>query len=121
MTAWPEDYKDGFGIITWYINNGYLADFLDEFAIDNIGEMIFNKATGRYEILFMPNESWPVTVVEQAYQTAMYLQNQDIDGNYLIEGRPVSASIRAIGGCEFYEWKEEMQCEKLKEEYMGVL
>jgi len=119
MAAGPEEFKDGSGIIAWYVNNGYLADFLEEFAADNMGEMAFRPETGRYEILFEPNDCWPAAVTEQAYRAASYLQNPDDDGNYLISGRPVSALIRSIDGVEFYETKAGR--EQLKEEFMEVL
>ena len=105
MAAGPEKFKDGSGIITWYVNNGCLGDFLEEFAADNVGEMSFNKMTGLYEIRFIPNEYWPTTITEQAYRAATYLQNPDDEGNYMIGGRTVHATILSIGGCE---WKEEL-------------
>ena len=105
MDAGPERYTDGRDIIEWYRNTGYLYDFLSEFANDNEGTMIFNNDSGRYEIRFIPNDSWPSDVKEQA-KHASILEHPDDDGNYLIDGNYVDGIIRSINEVEFYEWKE---------------
>ena len=99
MDARPEKTMTGKGIIDWYTKNGYLAEFLDQFA-NGVGEMTYNKKTLLYEIRFEPNESWPKTFEEQVDDANMYLQNPDDDGNYPIDGYVVEGSIRSIDGKE---------------------
>jgi hypothetical protein len=119
MTAAPEAYKDGTGILSWYRDTHYLQDFLDEYAEGGNGTMTFHKESGRYEIRFLPNEFFPTDRKKQIPVAIQYLEDPDDDGNYPMDGVLVQGRIRSIDGVEFYEWKEKKLVRK--EEYSDVL
>jgi len=128
MTAKPE--KDSHGtdvVIDWYTNNGALDDFLREVATDGKGTMTFNKSSSRYEIRFSPNEYWPKKVKEQIRKAAIFLENPDNNGNYLVDGEFMLSWIRSVNGEELYEWLDVKMGEHitkdfvLKEEYSDIL
>ena len=97
LKARPEPTMNGQGIIDWYTNHGYLADFLEQVA-DGKGEMTYNNTTNLYEISFMPSERWPKTFQGQTDDANIYLQNPDDDGNYPINGYNVEAEIVSSNG-----------------------
>ena len=128
LNATPEkDMKGTDVVIGWYTNNDYLDDFLQEFATDGKGTMTFNTSTSRYEIRFSPNEYWPKNVKEQIRKAAIYLENPDDDGNYLVDGEFMLSWLRSVNGEELYEWrnvKKDGQITQefvLKEEYDDIL
>jgi hypothetical protein len=96
--ARPEKEMNGQGIITWYTENGYLSDFLQAYATDGFGEMVYNKESRLYEIRFTSNESWPKKIHDQANEADIYLGNPDDDGNYMIDGYVVEGEIHTING-----------------------
>ena len=98
MKARPEKKMDGQGIIDWYMNNGYLGEFLEEYAAGGFGEIIYNKQTRLYEIHFNHSEAWPKTLKEQAIEADVYLSNPDDDVNYPIDGYVVESEIISING-----------------------
>jgi hypothetical protein len=98
FSARPEKEMDGQGIVTWYTENGYLGDFLEAYAEDGFGEMVYNKENRLYEIRFTPNDAWPKTAQEQAGEADIYLSNPDDDGNYPIDGYVVVGEICYING-----------------------
>lgn len=97
LKARPEREMNGQGIIDWYTNNGYLDEFLEQFA-GGKGEMAYNQTTGVYEIRFVPSEMWPKTFEKQVQEAGIYLQNPDDDGNYPINGYNVEAQIVSVNG-----------------------
>ena len=128
MTATPEKDRHGRDIvIDWYTINGYLQDFLQDFADNEVGTMTFNTSSMRYEIRFSPNEYWPKDLKEQLRKASIFLECPDDDGNYLIDGNFMLGCIRSINGEEFYEWRDDTignhTSKKflLKEEYYDVL
>jgi hypothetical protein len=128
LNATPEKDMEGTDVVIgWYTNNGYLDDFLKDFANDGKGTMTYNQNTSRYEIRFSPNEYWPKNVKEQIRKAAIYLENPDDDGNYLVDGEFMLSSIRSVNGEELYEWrdfktgKHTIKEFVLKEEYDDIL
>jgi len=126
LNATPEKDMEGTDVVIgWFTNNGYLDDFLQTVANDGKGTMTYNKRTSRYEIRFSPNEYWPKNVKEQILKTALFLENPDTYGNYLVDGERMLSSIRSVNGEELYEWRDIKVGEHtkkyyvLKEEYDG--
>jgi hypothetical protein len=126
LNATPEKDMEGKDVVIgWFTNNGYLDDFLQTVAIDGKGSMTYNKSTSRYEIRFSPNEYWPKNVKEQILKAALFLENPDTYGNYLVDGERMLSSIRSVNGEELYEWRDIKVGEHtkkyyvLKEEYDG--
>jgi hypothetical protein len=126
LNATPEKDMEGTDVVIgWFTNNGYLDDFLQTVAIDGKGTMTYNKSTSRYEIRFSPNEYWPKNVKEQSLKAALFLENPDTYGNYLVDGERMLSSIRSVNGEELYEWRDIKVGEHtkkyyvLKEEYDG--
>jgi hypothetical protein len=100
LLAKPEKETNGKGIIDWYMNTGYLGDFLEAYAAGGFGEMTYNKETRLYEIHFAPSEAWPKTLEGQVDEADIYLGNPDDDGNYPIDGYVVEGEIRSINGVD---------------------
>ena len=94
--ARPEKKLMGQGIIGWYTDYGYLSDFLEAYAVEAEGKMIYNGSL--YEITFTPNESWPKDFEKQCLAAHICLENPDDDGNYPIDGYVVESKIRYING-----------------------